>query len=48
MSDWATTGTMVREIRFQLSLSAIGITGWMLSVNFWPSRAGPIPPSKFA
>jgi hypothetical protein len=38
------SGTIVREITFQSSSSVIGMTGWMLSRNCWPS-AGPTLPS---
>ena len=37
MSFCQMIGRMVREMTFQSSLSEIGMTGWMLSVAFWPS-----------
>ncbi|MBC7520652.1 MAG: hypothetical protein H7268_06105 [Sandarakinorhabdus sp.] len=45
-----TSGTMVREIRFQSAFSLIGITGWTFRVIRSPLRSpstsGPMAPSK--
>ena len=42
MSDWRTTGRMVREIRFQSSFRSNGMTGCTLSSQRSPSSAGPM------
>ncbi|MFC6980720.1 hypothetical protein [Microbulbifer taiwanensis] len=38
---WLITGSMVRLIRFQLSLIEMGMTGWIFSVKRSPPSTGP-------